>query len=258
VNRPTLSVVIIAQNEQRTIGDVLAAVKPLAQEIILVDSGSSDRTIEIAQSYGAQVRHQEWLGYAGQKNFALSLAGGDWILSLDADEILTPPLVAEIEQVLQQKSSEYAGYKIPRILYIGDIAVKHGGFYPDAQLRLFERGKGKFRDRMVHEAVILDGKAAQLREAMKHMAYADVAGFQVAMEKYARLSTQESLRNGYRSWKISWLNLWLHPGWTFFMRYFIRGGFMDGRLGLELSLIYSDYVRRKIKYLREAVAGKSC
>lgn len=255
MSRPSLSVVIIAQNEERTIGDVLAAVKPLAQEIILVDSGSSDRTIEIAQSYEVQVRHQDWLGYAGQKNFAISLAACDWILSLDADEILTPELASEIDEVLQRaEAAEFAGYKIPRILHIGNTPVRHGGFYPDAQLRLFRRGAGKFRDRLVHEAIILKGKSAQLRAPMLHMAYRDVAGFEQAMEKYARLSTEESLRNGYKSWKVSRLNLWLHPCWTFFMRYYVRAGFLDGSLGLKLSLIYSDYVRRKIKYLREAVS----
>jgi len=247
-----LSVVIVAQDEERTIGRVIEAVKPIADEVVLVDSGSSDRTIEIATELGARCQHQDWLGYAAQKNFAMALAKNDWILSLDADEILTPELVAEIEQVLKNPdATEYDGYLLPRVLYIGDTPVKHGGFYPDAQLRLIQRGKGQFNDRMVHEAIKVSGPTKVLSHCMLHYAYKDVAGFSAAMEKYAQLSAKEFAKRKRFGWKSHPVNEILHPVWTFLYRYFARGGLLDGALGLELAGIYSDYVRKKIRYLRE-------
>lgn len=248
----TLSVVIVAQDEERTIGKVIEAVKSIADEIVLVDSGSSDRTLEIAKSLGADCRHQDWLGYAAQKNFALDLAKHDWVLSLDADEIVTPELVAEIKQVMNGlDATAYDGYKLPRILYIGDVPVRHGGFYPDAQLRLIQKGKGRFNDRLVHEAIKVSGPVKMLENSMLHYAYKDVAEFSAAMEKYARLSAKEFARRKKFGWKCHPLNEIIHPLWTFNYRYFARGGLLDGPLGLELAKIYADYVRKKIRYLRE-------
>ena len=159
---PTLSVVIVAQDEERTIGRVFGAVKELCDEIVLVDSGSKDGTIDIATEHGAKVIHQAWLGYAAQKNFAIEQASSDWILSLDADEIVTPELVAEIRKVLATADGDgFLGFRIPRVLYIGNAPVRHGGFFPDAQLRLFKKGC-KFNDRLVHEAVRVQGKVGML------------------------------------------------------------------------------------------------
>ena len=134
-----LSVVIIACNEERIIAKTLEAVFSFAGEIILVDSGSTDRTVEIARQFKAQCHHQQWLGYAGQKNYALSLATKKWILSLDADEIVTEALAKEITALLASSVQPFTGYRIPRLLYIGNKPLKHGGFYPDAQLRLFPK-----------------------------------------------------------------------------------------------------------------------
>jgi glycosyltransferase involved in cell wall biosynthesis len=249
-----LSVVIVAQDEERTIGQVLDSIKAIANEIILVDSGSSDKTIDIAKSCGAMCHHQEWLGYAQQKNFAISLAKCEWILSLDADEVVSAPLLKEIETVLSQPEGEnFDGYRIPRYLYIGNTALCHGGFYPDAQLRLFKRGKGEFKPRMVHEAVTVNGKVGHLKEAMRHYAYTDFEAFENAMDKYARLSAQEFATKGDVGWRISKVNELLHPWWTFLYKYLFRGGFLDGEMGLKANWIYRNYVRKKITYLREAV-----
>jgi glycosyltransferase involved in cell wall biosynthesis len=249
----SLSAVIIAQDEERTIGKVLAAVKDFASEIILVDSGSTDQTIEIARAHGAKVLHQEWLGYSAQKNFALTHANCDWILSLDADEIVTAELAAEIKATLSGELAEnFDGFKIARLMFVGEHAIAHGGFYPDAQLRLFKRGMGKFNDRLVHESVALDGRIGKLKNHMLHLSYRDVDHFKDAHEKYARLAAKESLRSGYNPAKASLLNLYLHPVWTFLYRYFGRAGFLDGPIGLQMNLAYSQYVRKKIAYLREA------
>jgi glycosyltransferase involved in cell wall biosynthesis len=249
---PDVSVVIIAKNEERTIGDVLSAVEPIASEYIVVDSGSVDSTVDIARRCGAKVFHQDWLGYAAQKNYALSLASAEWVLSLDADEVATPALVSEIEETLSgPRAGQFQGFRMPRTLYIGERAITHGGFYPDAQLRLFRRGMGQFNDRLVHEAVRVEGRVGMLAHSLKHFAYRNVEEFAQAMERYARLSAEEAARSGYGRWKASSVNEALHPWWTFFYRYVLRAGFLDGPLGLELNLIYSDYVRRKIRYLRE-------
>jgi glycosyltransferase involved in cell wall biosynthesis len=248
---PSLSVVIVAQDESRTIARVLQAVKGLATEILLVDSGSTDGTPQIATENGARVVHQDWLGYAAQKNFAMDMAVGDWILSLDADEIVTPELAEEIRRLLKSADLESKdGYRMPRVLYIGETAVRHGGFYPDAQLRLVKRGKGRFNDRLVHEAIKVAGPVGMLNHDLLHYAYPDVNGFSAAMEKYARLSAAEYKRSGKAGWKGHPLNELVHPAWTFFYRYFVRAGFLDGALGFRLNSIYSDYVRDKIRLSR--------
>lgn len=252
MKKPTLSVVIIALNEEKHIGGVLAAAAPLADEIILVDSGSTDKTIAIAESYNAKVIHQDWLGYGRQKNFAIGKASCDWILSLDADEIMTPELVAEIADVMQsQRVDEFDGFKISRMLHVGGVPVAHGGFYPDRHLRLFRRGKGRFNDRLVHESVIVDGRIGNLTHALNNMAYENPSEFSQSMENFARLSAKQRLLNGASWWQMSHINELIHPWWTFFYRYIARLGFLDGQLGLQLQLSYSKYVRDKIKHLRE-------
>jgi glycosyltransferase involved in cell wall biosynthesis len=253
-----ISVVIIAQDEQRTIGRVLESVRPIAWEVILVDSGSTDRTKEIASSYGVQPIHQDWLGYAAQKNFAISQASGDWILSLDADEEVTPALASEIKELFEKGvPSEINGYKIPRLFFIGETAVRRGGFYPDAQLRLIKKGSGQFKDRIVHESIVISGESRELRNPMNHYAYRDVEHFEQTLDKYARLSAQHYYSQEFSPWRAHVLNETFHPLWTFFYRFIIRQGFLDGALCLKLNLIYANYVRKKIRYLRElAVAQK--
>lgn len=255
--RAEISLVIVAQNEERTIGRVIDAAAPLCSEIILVDSGSTDKTKEIAAQKGAQVIHQDWLGYARQKNFAMDLARMPWILSLDADEIITPQLQKEILELIDSpEMADFDGYKIPRVLYIGETAITHGGFYPDAQLRLVKKGKGKFGERLVHEAIKMEGPRRVLKNHMDHYSYKTIEDFAAAMDKYARLSAQEFFQKGNYAWRASVLNMSVNPGWTFFKRFFLRGGFLDGSLGLRLALIYSDYVRRKCLYLRQLIKEK--
>jgi glycosyltransferase involved in cell wall biosynthesis len=249
-----LSVVIVAQDEERTIGKVLSSVKSLASEIVLVDSGSSDKTVEIAKSFGATCHYQKWQGYATQKNFAIGLARCEWILSLDADEVPTEGLAGEIADIISAKPEDkFDGYLIPRILFVGETPIMHGGFYPDAQLRLFKAGKGEFKPRLVHESISVSGRIGKVQHPMLHYAYTDFAGFEEAMNKYARLSAQEFAASGKLGWRVSKANEWLHPWWTFFFKYVLRGGFLDGADGLKANCIYKDYVRKKITYLREAV-----
>ena len=249
---PSLSVTIVARNEERTIAEVLAAVKEIADEIVFLDSGSSDRTPEIARSFGVRFYHQDWLGYAEQKNKAIDLATGEWILSLDADEVLTPALITEIRQLLQHGvPEEIAGFRIPRLLYIGDTPIPGGGFYPDAQLRLIRKGRGRFQPRIVHESIKVDGKVRQLKHDMLHYAYTDVAQFAETMDHYAQLSAQHYFETGYSWWQASSIAAITKPAWTFFYRQIARGGIFLGSLCWKLNVIYSGYVRKKVTYLRE-------
>lgn len=257
VSRAQVSLVIVAQNEERTIGRVIDAAGPICNEIILVDSGSTDKTKEIAADKGARVVHQDWLGYARQKNFAMDLAQFDWILSLDADEIFTPALQAELLELIESpQMAKFDGYKIPRVLYIGESAITHGGFYPDAQLRLIKKDAGRFGERLVHEAIKMEGPCRVLKNHMDHYSYKNIEEFAAAMDKYARLSAQEFFQRGNYAWRASALNMFINPCWTFLQRFFLRGGFLDGALGLRLAVIYSDYVRRKSYYLRQLIKEK--
>ncbi len=247
-----LSITIVAQNEDRTIAAVLAAVTDIADEIVFLDSGSTDRTVEIAKSFGVRFYHQDWLGYAEQKNKAIDMASGEWILSLDADEVLTPALVAEIRDLMQRGvPDDIAGFKIPRVLYIGDSPVRGGGFYPDAQLRLIRKGKGHFQPRVVHESIKVEGQVRQLKNDMLHYAYKDVEQFAQTMDQYARLSARQYFEHENTAWRRSRLNELLNPLWTFFYRQIIRGGILHGALCWRLNVIYAGYVRRKVTYLRQ-------
>jgi glycosyltransferase involved in cell wall biosynthesis len=249
---PPLSITIVAKNEERTVTAVLAAVAGLADEVVFLDSGSTDRTIEIAKSFGVRLYHQDWLGYAEQKNKAIDLASGAWILSLDADEVLTPALVAEIRDLMQRGvPDEISGFKIPRVLYIGDQPVRGGGFYPDAQLRLIRKSKGRFQPRVVHESIKVEGKVRQLKNDMLHYAYRDVEQFAQTMDHYARLSAQHYFAQENTASRRSRLNEILNPAWTFFYRQVVRGGILHGALCWRLNVIYAGYVRKKVKYLRK-------
>jgi glycosyltransferase involved in cell wall biosynthesis len=250
-----LSVTIVAKNEERTIAEVLRSVADIADEVVFLDSGSTDRTPEIAQSFGVRFYEQEWLGYAEQKNKAIDLASGEWILSLDADEVLTPGLQAEIRELLRSEiPGNIAGFKIPRVLFIGDTPVRGGGFYPDAQLRLIRKGRGRFAPRIIHESIKVDGRVVQLKNDMLHYAYKDVGQFAETMDCYARLSAQHYFEHENSAWRRSRLNEIVTPSWTLFYRQIVRGGIFQGALCWSLSLIYAGYVRKKIRYLRELAA----
>ncbi len=196
--------------------------------------------------------HQPWLGYAEQKNKAIDLATGEWILSLDADEVLSPALVAEIRDVMKRGiPDDVAGFRIPRMLFIGDQPVRGGGFFPDAQLRLIRKGKGRFAPRIIHESIKVEGKVRQLKNDMLHYAYKDVDEYAETMDRYARLSAQQYFEQGYKPWRASLLAEILLPAWTFFYRQIVRGGIFYGALCWRLNVIYAGYVRKKVSYLRQ-------
>jgi len=261
----TLSVVIITYNEEANLGRTLESVKPLVSdgngEIIIVDSGSTDRTVEIAKSYGAEVFIEEWKGYAAQKNSAINKATGDWILSLDADEGLDQDLAASIGSLVLGRTrntlqkgvpttqfaavaTSIAGFWIRRKNYFLGRWIMHGGFWPDPKLRLFRRGSGRVSDRTVHETVEIQGETRAFENgALLHHSYPTLADYLDHMNRYSSLGAEMAVAKGYSS--FSFINIVLRPLATFIYNYFFRLGFLDGREGLLLHLYHAVYVSWK-------------
>lgn len=254
-----LSVCIITFNEEANIERTLASVA-FAQEVIIVDSGSTDRTVEIARACGAQVYYEPWAGFARQKNSAIGKCTGDWILSLDADEELSPALQSQIRVLLPSRHN-YEAYCIPRRNLFLSRWIKHGGFYPDRKLRLFKRGAAYFEDRPVHETMVLSGAYTNLDCDILHHAYPSLNGYIRQMNHYSTLGAEIAVSQGKisRWWPVFIFNILLRPTWTFFWNYFIRLGFLDGREGLLLHLYHSGYVSWKYAkaWRLGGVAGKT-
>jgi len=242
-----LSVVIITSNEEANLGRTLESVQPLVRdgggEIIVVDSGSQDRTVEIAKSNGAAVFLEPWKGFAAQKNSAIDKAKGCWILALDADEELEPELAAEIQAVISEVDPIPDGFYIPRKNFFLGRWIRHGGFYPDYKLRLFRRGSARFEDRAVHETVKVDGPTAKLQGALVHRAYPTLSSYIDHMNRYSSLGGEMAAVQGRRGFSLS--NIVFRPLATFVYNYFFRLGFLDGREGLLLHLYHAVYVSWK-------------
>ena len=248
----SLSVVIITLNEEANLARTLASVAGLTDEIIVLDSGSTDRTREIAESFHARFFVEPWKGFAAQKNSALAKASGDWILSLDADEEVEPALADEIRAVLSANPS-VAGFTIPRKNFFLGRWIKHGGFYPDSKLRLFRRGTGQFEDRLVHEDLRLDGTTPSLQNNLLHHAYPTLDSYIEHMNRYSSLGAQMVVAKRPRT--FSFLDIVVRPKLTFLYNYIFRLGFLDGREGLLLHLYHATYV--SWKYAKAWELGRS-
>jgi len=256
----TLSVVIISYNEETNIGRTLESVIPLVRdgkgEIIVVDSGSTDQTVEIVKSFGAKVFIEEWKGYAAQKNFALGKAERDWILSLDADEEVEPALAEEIGQMLSSPPKQMQGFLISRKNYFLGRWIKHGGFWPDPKLRLFQRGAAKFEDRLVHEdAKLKEGIPGQLNHALIHHSYPTFSDYIAHMNHYSSLGAQMALVKGKRHFLFA--DIIFRPLLTFIYNYFFRLGFLDGRAGFLLHVGHAIYVSWKYMKVWELQNSKT-
>jgi glycosyltransferase involved in cell wall biosynthesis len=264
-----LSVVIITFNEEANIGRTLESVKPLVAdgkgEIIVVDSGSTDRTVEIAKSFGAKVFVDEWKGYAAQKNSAIDKATGDWILSLDADEVVERDLASLVAYVISKRQphpkqellsamgvttshADLQGFWIQRRnLFLGRW-LRHGGFWPDLKLRLFRKGSGRFENRAVHEDIAFAGKAGRLKgvlSALVHHSYPTLSDYIDHMNRYSSLGAEMVVAKRNGRVRFSVINIVLRPLATFLYNYFLRLGFLDGREGLLLHLYHAVYVSWK-------------
>jgi glycosyltransferase involved in cell wall biosynthesis len=245
----SLSVVIIALNEEAQISECLESCA-FADEIVVVDSFSTDRTVALCREYTDRVIQEPWRGFGRQKNFAIEQAKGPWIFNLDADERITNDLRAEIEAITAADELQPAGYYVARRNYFGDRWVRHCGWYPDYNLRLFRKGAGWFNERAVHEAVELVGHArpGYLRNPMEHYTYSSISDFMERLERYTTLAAEEAFQAG-RKGRL--LDLTLRPPFTFLKMYMVRRGFLEGSFGLTLSGLYAIYTYVKYAKLRE-------
>ena len=242
----TLSVVLITHNEEGNLPRTLQSVMPLVRdgrgEIIVVDSGSTDGTVEIAQSYGAKVSVETWNGFAAQKNSAIDKASMDWVLQLDADEVLEPELAGEIEVALQSDSG-VRGFWIPRKNFFLGRWIRHGGFYPDPKLRLVRHGAGLFEECGAHPTMKVSGPTGKFSHALLHDAYPTLRGYIDHMNSYSSMGAEVAVTQGRRG--FSFADIVIRPTLTFIYNYFVRLGFLDGREGLLLHLYHSVYVSWK-------------
>ncbi len=243
-----LSLSIIACDEEANIARCLRSAKGLAEEIIVVDSGSKDRTGEIAQSFGARVIHQDWLGQSGQKQVALNHCTKAWVLSLDCDEELSPELRQSIEQFFSNGSSEkFDGAKCNRKVWFMGRWITHGVWYPDCKLRLFRRDKGRFGGNAAHDKVELDGSTMLLIGDLHHYSFPSMNRYIEKINPFADAFLEQQIAQG-KSWSL-FANI-ARPLWRFFRAYILRRGFLDGFPGLWIAVAtaFFNFVRYSRKY----------
>ncbi len=224
-------------NEESNLARAVESLR-CCDEIVVVDSGSHDRTVELAQQLGARVIESEWRGYAAQKNFAAEQASHDWILSLDADEALSEALEAEIWEI-KRAGPKADAYTIPRMAQYMGRWILHSGWYPDRKVRLYDRRKAHWAGEYVHESVEVSGRVAHLKSNLLHFTCDSLSQHLRTMDRYTTLAAQEMAARGYRA---SWWRLVFSPPWAFFKSYVLQGGFLDGFEGLVIAYMAAMYV----------------
>lgn len=233
-----ISATIITLNEEENIAEAIRSLT-FADEIVVVDSESADRTIDVARDLGTRVVIQKWLGYAAQKNFAAQQASHDWIFNLDADERVTPELAQEIERLKQQNASNVAAFEMPRrVFYLGKW-IKHSGWYPDYKIRLYNRSQAQWQGDYVHESVKTIGKVAKLHGDLLHYTVRNSSEHHLRIDRYTMLAAEEAFTKGK---KLSLLSILLSPFATFIKTYFFKLGFLDGIQGIAISFFAAHYV----------------
>ena len=243
---PKVSVTVITQNEAHRLAEALQSVA-WADERIVVDSGSTDDTVAVARQYADRVETRAWDGYASQKNYAASLATHDWILSLDADERVGVALGDEIRELLKTEPAA-RGYRVPRVTnYLGQW-IRSTDWWPDWQLRLYDRRAGQWARVHVHESVRVTGPVEKLRGELLHHPYADIADHLDTIDRYTTIAANELYDHGRRSGPLRIVS---HAKMAFLRNYILRGGFRQGTTGLVVSLLNSYYVMLKFAKLWE-------
>jgi glycosyltransferase involved in cell wall biosynthesis len=241
-----ISVTIITKNEAENIRDCLDSVR-WADEVVVVDSGSTDGTLEIARQWGARVFQEEWKGYAAQKNSAIDKTRNEWILSLDADERVPAALQREIENRLAA-APPVDGFYIARKNFFSGRWIRTCGWYPDYNLRLFRKNRGRFQERAVHEKVEMEGRTENFKTPLIHRTYRSLSDFLQRLDRYSTLAAQQMQREGR---KVRHRDLLLRPPLTFLHLYILRAGFLEGTKGFLLSRLYSFYTFAKYAKLKE-------
>jgi len=247
-----VSVTIITRDEAAHIEACIASVA-WAAEVLVVDSGSTDDTVARARAAGARVIVRDWPGYVAQKNFAATEAAHDWILSVDADERVTPALASEIRTQMNGAGTA-VGYRIPRVTWHLGRWIRTTDWYPDYQLRLYDRRRARWTPRRVHESVQADGPVGRLREDLQHFAYRDLAHHHLTMDRYTTLAAVEMFEQGRRA---GLAHLTVHPWAAFVRNYLLRRGVLDGLPGLVISTMNAYYVFLKFAKLWALQRGGS-
>jgi glycosyltransferase involved in cell wall biosynthesis len=250
---PGITAIVITLNEAAHIDACLDAVA-FADERIVVDSGSTDGTPDLARAKGARVEVRGWPGYAAQKNAAAELASHDWVLSVDADERVTPALAAEIRDTLNAPA--HAGYRMPRVTFHLGRWIRTTDWYPDFQLRLYDRRRGRWTPRRVHESVTVEGTPGVLGGELQHYAYRDIEHHLDTINRYTTLAAEQLQEAGRRA---GLGDLVLHPPAAFFRNYILRRGIADGVPGFIISAMNTHYVFLKFAKLwaRGAAAARN-
>ncbi len=242
-----ISATIITCNEERRIARAIESLR-CADEVLIVDSGSNDRTVELAEKLGARVIESPWPGYAKQKNLAAERAAHDWILSLDADEALSESLEAEIWR-LKKNGPDCDAYTMPRLAqYLGKW-IRHSGWYPDRKIRLYDRRKATWVGDFVHESVRVEGKVGHLESNLLHFTCDSLSEHLKTMDRYTTLAAEQLVA---QKAEVTWTRLVMHPPWTFFKTYVLQRGFLDGIEGLaiaNMAALYNFLKYAKARYM---------
>jgi glycosyltransferase involved in cell wall biosynthesis len=246
-----ISACIITLNEEQNLPRALASLAGIADEIVVVDAGSTDRTAEVASEHGAAVFLRPWSNYAEQKNFAAERAANDWIFSLDADEELSSLLHTSLLDWKKRKP-ESAVYEVSRKTWYLGAWIKHSGWYPDFQRRLYRRGAARFSG-IIHEALRFDGKPGRLGGDLLHYTVRSFDEHEANVERYATLAAQQMFAEGKRSWRGA---AWFATPWSWFQNFVLRGGFLDGYRGALISQMAARSVRLKYTKLGKLSASK--
>jgi glycosyltransferase involved in cell wall biosynthesis len=246
-----ISATIITFNEERNIARAIESLR-CADEILVVDSGSNDRTVEIAEKLGARVIEHNWVGYSDQKNWAAGQAAHDWILSLDADEAVSEMLEAEIWQ-LKKNGAGAAAYTMPRLAQYLGRWILHSGWYPDRKIRLYDRKRAKWVGAYVHERLEVEGKVESFEGPILHFPCQSLSEHLRTMDRYTTLAAEQLVA---QKKKIALSNLLFKPAWELFRTYVLKRGFMDGAEGLAIAWMGALYVFLKLAKARYMLPGR--
>ncbi len=231
-----ISAAIITYNEERNIARAIESLR-CCDEIVVIDSGSSDRTVELAQNHGARVIETHWRGYAAQKNFAAEACEHPWVLSIDADEALSEALEGEIWQ-LKKNGPTADGYSMPRLAQYLGRWILHSGWYPDRKVRLFDRSKAEWVGEFVHESVHVDGRVGDLETNLLHYTCSSLSEHLKTMDRYTTLAAEQIVS---QKQPVRWRSMAIDPAWTFFKSYIVQRGFLDGPEGLAIAYMAAIY-----------------
>ena len=239
-----LSIALITKNEEKNINVCLQSVD-FAQQIVIVDSGSTDKTLAIAEEFGCDIYREDWHGFGAQKQLAIDRCTQPWILVLDADERIPPETAADIKSIVTAPDAAAAGFTFPRKNYFQGRWIKHAGWWPDRILRLFKKGTGGMTKAAVHEAVEVQGKIKNLDTPIEHYTESDLSNILLKIDRYSTLGANEAFAAGKHSTPQG---AFFRAFFTFAQDYFLRGGLLDGKQGLTLAV--TDSINKYFKYAK--------